>query len=83
MNKATVEIAEYVAKHFGSCDLELARRLQDHMAVIQQLDFSECSRQEFNDAIRTAHVAVSRGWELSSKFWLGLAAVGSASSVSH
>jgi len=66
MNKSTVEIAEYVAKHFESCDLELARRLQDHMAVIQQLDFSECSRQEFNDAIRMAYAAVSRGRKLQS-----------------
>ena len=66
MNQATVEIAEYVATHLGPCDIEVARKLQDHMAVMQELDFSECSRQEFNRAIRTAHVAVSRGWELQS-----------------
>jgi hypothetical protein len=66
MNQAMVEIAEYIAKHFGPCDLGFARKLQDHMAVMQELDFSECSRQEFNSAIRTAHVAVSRGWELQS-----------------
>lgn len=63
MNRATIEIAEYVAKHFGPCDLAFARRLQDHMAVMQELNFSECSRLEFNRAIRTAHAAVSRGRE--------------------
>jgi hypothetical protein len=66
MNQATIEIAEYIATHFGPCDLAFARKLQDHMAVMQELNFSECSRQEFNGAIRTAHVAVSRGWELPS-----------------
>ena len=66
MNQATVEIAEYVAKHFGPCDLEFARKLQDHMAVMQELDVSECSLREFNRAILTAHEAVSRGWELQS-----------------
>jgi hypothetical protein len=36
------------------------------MAAMQGLDFSECSRREFNCAIRTAHAAVNRGWELPS-----------------
>jgi hypothetical protein len=66
MNQATAEIAEYVAKHFGPCDLEFARRLQDHMAVMLESDFSECSRQEFDHAIRTAYAAVSHGWKLPS-----------------
>lgn len=66
MNQATLEIAEYVAKYFGPCDLGFARKIQDHMAVEQGLDFSECSRREFKRAILMAHGAVSRGWEPSS-----------------
>lgn len=66
MNQATLEIAEYIAKHFGPCDLGFARKIQDHMAIIQALDFSECSRREFNRAIKMAHAAVNRGWELPS-----------------
>jgi len=64
MNQATVEIAGYVAKHFGPCDLGFARKLQFHMSVMQELDFSECSRKEFNHAIEVAHAAVRGGWEL-------------------
>jgi hypothetical protein len=66
MNQATVDIAEYIAKHLGPCDLGFARKIQDHMAVMQALDFSECSRREFHRSIRAAHAAVSRGWELPS-----------------
>ena len=64
MNPATVEIVEYIAKHFGPCDPGFARKVQDHMAVMQESNSSECSRLEFNRAIRTAHEPVNSGWQL-------------------
>ena len=54
MNKATLQVAEYVAKHFATCTLEHARELQSRMEQ-NGLNFSECSTREFNRAIVTAY----------------------------
>lgn len=64
MNQATVDIAKRIAKEYGPRDMNLARRVQDHMSIIQGLDFSECSKREFNLAVDLGYEAVAMGWSL-------------------
>jgi hypothetical protein len=57
MNKTTVDIAEYVAKKFGPCSLEKARKIQSYMEETG-MDFSECSRKKFHRAIEEAYKGI-------------------------
>lgn len=53
MNQATLDIAEVIARTFGPCSLETARKVQDRM-IQDGLDFSECSKREFREAAKLA-----------------------------
>lgn len=60
MNKTTVEIAEFIALHFGPCDLETALQVQTRMAD-NGADFSNCTQSQFKQAIREAYCSCT--WE--------------------
>lgn len=53
MNKVTRDIMDLL-----DCGLEDALKVQDHMLNIQGIDLSECSKAEFNKAVRKATVVI-------------------------
>jgi hypothetical protein len=60
MNKATLQIAEFIAIHYGPCDLATASRVQSRMAD-NGASFSNCTQSQFEQAIREAYCACE--WE--------------------